>query len=655
MAGVTYRPEIDGLRALAVIPVVLFHLDVAWIGGGYLGVDVFFVISGFLISSIILSDYENNTFSFRRFWERRVRRIVPALMTMLLATSLAGACLLFRGDTVDFGVQGASAALSLANVAMYKLLGNYWGGSALESPFLHTWSLSVEEQFYLFYPLFLVSLLRFARQLAPAALAMVAACSFLLYLHGARVAPVATFYLLHTRAWELACGCLLAVATRGRRPRLPGVVASLLAQSGLVAVIASFVVFSEQGHFEGYLAVPVLGSVLVIAFGGERGSLVARILSLPILVSIGRISYSLYLWHWPVIVIGSQVQLPGGEAPRMRHLLLVLIALSILSYKYVEAPARRAAGPVVLRLCLALLVASLAASLYLQVRSPSYDVSRYSPVTWKGNLYKVNPIDSWDGRVGRRMEGIVAPPRPGSGADLHSSGGVIKRYGGSTPEVVVLGDSLALMWCGVIDSIAEEQGITVSFYAADGTSPFLDPPPGEPKGDSSFTAEQKRVFDRKRLEFIQEWRPKAVVIGASWGMYDIGQARGLVEFCGRVGAQVVLIDQPPILFFGDRNAVQYLASLKVFPQDGRRQYIRSSPRLMKLHAQGLEVIRALCREYPFCQPIPILDLFSDSQGRAWVLDGPQVLYIDDNHLSQEGAERARARIREGLRSAVSRP
>ncbi len=163
MARIQYRPEIDGLRAVAVVPVILFHMGFRWAAGGFIGVDVFFVISGFLISSILLDEFENKTFSFPGFWARRVRRIFPALMTMLLATSLISVFLPFKRDTVGFGFQGISSALSFANVTMRRQFPNYWGAGAYTTPFLHTWSLSVEEQFYLLYPLLLVFLLRLCR------------------------------------------------------------------------------------------------------------------------------------------------------------------------------------------------------------------------------------------------------------------------------------------------------------------------------------------------------------------------------------------------------------------------------------------------------------------------------------------------------------
>jgi len=157
---IRYRPEIDGLRAIAVIPVILFHMGFQWIPGGFIGVDVFFVISGFLITSIILQDVGQERFSYSDFWLRRIRRILPALMVMVFTISIVGSIVLYAPQISNLGEHGLAALLSLANIDFWLHAGNYWGASAKDSPFLHTWTLSVEEQFYLFFPFLLILLLR---------------------------------------------------------------------------------------------------------------------------------------------------------------------------------------------------------------------------------------------------------------------------------------------------------------------------------------------------------------------------------------------------------------------------------------------------------------------------------------------------------------
>ncbi len=342
----TYRAEIDGLRCLAVIPVILFHMGFTWIEGGYVGVDVFFVISGFLISTIILREVENESFTFKGFWARRVRRILPALIVMLTATLAMVSLYSFRGDSSRFAIQGAAAVLSFSNIALWKNTGSYWGTNAQNSPFLHTWSLSVEEQFYLIYPVFIFVLLRFARRALVPVMFSVTLFSFILYLFGSHYKPSATFYLLPTRIWELGCGCLLAIwqvqeqnanalTSYTRRH------SEALATAGLAAIIASYFVFSEDFWFPGHLAIPVLGTSLFIGFAnGSTGA--GRLLSLSPLVHIGKMSYSLYLWHWPVIVLVPVCFRSTRWVERTDCMLLLMTTLAYLSYRFVETPTRHA-------------------------------------------------------------------------------------------------------------------------------------------------------------------------------------------------------------------------------------------------------------------------------------------------------------------------
>ncbi|MEM8671745.1 MAG: acyltransferase [Planctomycetota bacterium] len=211
MAGIEYRPEIDGLRAFAVIPVILFHFGADWIPGGFVGVDVFFVISGFLITSILKRDLENGTFSIRDFWARRIRRILPAMIFVTACTLAVSHAFVFRPEQLKIGEQALASVLSLANVYFWRHTGDYWGTEAEQSPFLHAWSLSVEEQFYLFFPCILWLIYRYRpRWLQGFVLAGIVG-SLALFLWGVEAHPTATFYLLPTRIWELGAGSLLGL------------------------------------------------------------------------------------------------------------------------------------------------------------------------------------------------------------------------------------------------------------------------------------------------------------------------------------------------------------------------------------------------------------------------------------------------------------
>lgn len=262
MNAIEYRPEIDGLRAVAIVPVILFNLGAGWLPGGYLGVDVFFVISGFLITSILLREMTAGQFSFKRFWARRVRRIMPALLLVTVATLVATWILVFPPDRPAIGRQAAATLLSVANFYFWRFAGDYWGSQAEDSPFLHAWSLAVEEQFYVFFPVILSLIVRwFPRRIVVGLLAILVG-SLCLFIYGVQARPSATFYLLPTRAWELATGAVLAAMMHGpkgsvvARPE-----AAILAGVGLAATVAS------------YFVVPVLSVWAVVQPGDADGLL----------------------------------------------------------------------------------------------------------------------------------------------------------------------------------------------------------------------------------------------------------------------------------------------------------------------------------------------------------------------------------------------
>ena len=269
-SGTSYRREIDGLRACAVVPVVLFHLGAGWLPGGFLGVDVFFVISGFLITRILLRDIEAGTFSFTEFMVRRILRIVPAMLTMIVATLAVTWFFVFRPDQPGIGGQAVAALLSVANIYFWRTTGNYWGPQAEQSPLLHTWSLSVEEQFYLVAPLCLWILHRVAPQRLRPAILVATLASFGLFLFGLATGRVtSTFYLLHARAWELGAGCCLAAFPpsdhRGQSERAPW--RDAVGLLGLGLIFATFVLAPWAGPSLNWMAsLTVVGAVLVLAF-----------------------------------------------------------------------------------------------------------------------------------------------------------------------------------------------------------------------------------------------------------------------------------------------------------------------------------------------------------------------------------------------------
>lgn len=332
-----YRPEIDGLRTLAVVPVVLFHAGVPGITGGYVGVDVFFVISGFLITAIIAREIENGTFSILSFYERRARRILPALTMVVLAT-LAGALLVQTPPRLEeTAVSATAAAAFLSNVYFFLQL-DYFGVAAEYRPLLHTWSLAVEEQFYLIWPVLLI-LLGAARLRVRAVLVVaVLISSFVLSVWATSAYPGFSFYLLPTRAWELMLGAALALRMVPA-PRSRGL-AEIGGILGLALIAYAVFVFDKSTVFPGVAAlVPCLGAALIIWTGGSTW--VGRLLSLRPIVFIGLVSYSYYLWHWPPLALLRTVN-GSTDLPLMQALAISLLTfgLAVLSWRFVERPFR---------------------------------------------------------------------------------------------------------------------------------------------------------------------------------------------------------------------------------------------------------------------------------------------------------------------------
>ncbi|MBN8807525.1 MAG: acyltransferase [Sphingomonas sp.] len=333
-----YRPDIDGLRTIAVLPVVLFHAGLAGFGGGYVGVDVFFVISGFLITGILLRDIDRDSYSIANFYRRRIRRIFPALVAVVLTCLVLGWLVLTPEEYEKLGLSAVAVAAFVSNFYFWKSA-DYFDNAQAIRPLLHTWSLAVEEQFYIFFPPLFALLAKKRRTWVVPVLATIAVASLAIAAVLVYRKPSAAFYLPVTRTWELMLGSLLAIAPPtigGRRTR------SLAGMVGLLLILVPVFLFTSHTVFPGVSALPpVLGAALIIWSGAaEHVPTVARLLGTAPMTFIGRISYSLYLWHVPVFAFA--VYLTGAEMGL--GLAAGMIALSFVlawaSYRWIEMPFR---------------------------------------------------------------------------------------------------------------------------------------------------------------------------------------------------------------------------------------------------------------------------------------------------------------------------
>jgi peptidoglycan/LPS O-acetylase OafA/YrhL len=336
---VTYRSDIDGLRAIAVIAVILFHAGIGGFSGGYVGVDVFFVISGFLITRILRKDHEAGRFSIARFYERRARRILPALLVVLLATLAGGYVFLLPFQYGDLGKSTLATLAFVSNIKFWRGAG-YFDGAAEFTSLLHTWSLAVEEQFYIIFPLVLGVLLRIHPKWLGRLVAVTALLSLLLSTVGVYLSPSATFYLIPTRAWELLIGAALALdlVPRVRSPAAR----EWLAAGGLVAILAAVAFYTPLTHFPGASALlPCVGTALILHAGRDRPGFVARLLGAKVPVFVGLISYSLYLYHFPIFVFARFWTAGELAAPTILGCIILTFVLATLSWRFVERPFRQ--------------------------------------------------------------------------------------------------------------------------------------------------------------------------------------------------------------------------------------------------------------------------------------------------------------------------
>ena len=499
-----YRRDIDGLRAFAILSVLIYHAEPAWVPGGFIGVDVFFVISGYLISKIILGRLHAGTFSFADFYARRIRRIVPALLLVLLATFVAGWYCLFPDEYSMLGKHIAGGAGFLSNLILWKEAG-YFDPAAEFKPLLHLWSLGIEEQFYLIWPLLLAVSWKIRRG-PVAAMAAIAVVSFALNLawiadHGVRV-----FYLPITRFWELATGGLLAywhlAANSGPRAgyRRYAVSGALQSAAGLLMLLAAAFAFSRQDLYPGWrAAVPVLGTALLINAGAD-GLLNRCALSNKVMVFIGAISYPLYLWHWPLLSF-SHIIAGGDVSPAMTW---AAVAASFLlawaTYRFVERPIRRAASSPRVPLLLAGTLASIGIvglldfALLLPPRSDSLDIR---------NIVQASTARAFPGPHLRRI-----PGEPSDSA----------REQGSGPYTVLfMGDSQIEQYYPRIDRLVSRapQGAVHVLYSSQGGCP---PVPGVHEDHrplcKGLVEQGMRLAARPEVD--------AVVIDADWAGYFMG-------------------------------------------------------------------------------------------------------------------------------------
>jgi peptidoglycan/LPS O-acetylase OafA/YrhL len=644
-----YRPEIDGLRTIAVLAVILFHLNSNFLIGGYYGVDVFFVISGYLIIGILIRDIRNNNFKMSKFWIRRVKRILPLLLTVIITTTLVLPFVIFRPTFNDTLNDIIPSIFSYFNFHAFFNFGDYWRHQATHSFFLHTWSLSIEEQFYIIFPLLLFILNKYFKFfLVP--LIIITFISLGLFIYFVYRKPELTFYMLPFRIWELSIGGIIACLPLSmKRHKKLG---SLFPILGLALIFISFIFASK--NISRIAILPVIGSFLIIYYGGKK-DITGRLLSSPIFVHLGKLSYSLYLWHWPIIVLFNNLQFKFiGISKFYIYLTLVLITyiLSFLSYKLIETKLRyNPKTPKIVLMGIGLCVLLIAFFKFSNFNI--YYHSLYHQQTNYLEYYDVTPKQSLLEKENPLIYNVILPKRMESYNDAYKSQGIVNLVNNNYPKVLVLGDSHGVMWAKTLQEATEELQLSSSIYTTDASRPFFNIKDLENQnGNLYFTKKERIDYAKSVISNINRWKIKILIIACRWETFtdnDKVHFEDLIVYLKEENIKILVMNQPPqISIMEDCNAVQFISYLRINPTKGFNTISLSQEKIIKSNKYLVD----LSHKY---SNIIVFDVFKRlySNNHAKITYNKDVLYFDDDHLSYSCTQLFKEDLKNVLKNCVN--
>ncbi|MFG1202568.1 acyltransferase family protein [Xanthobacter aminoxidans] len=656
-----YRPDIDGLRAVAVVVALLFHAHIPPFRGGFIGVDIFFVLSGYLITSILYNDMMKGEFSLVDFYDRRIRRIFPALFVVLPVTTLIAAVLLMPRQMVLFAQSIIPSALFYANIHFQGLM-NYFGPQADETPLLHLWSLAVEEQYYIFFPLLMFAFLKTGgrivlgpRRMAILGFLFIAIVSGVYAELSARTQPTASFFLLQSRAWELLVGALLALV---HMPKVSDKTAGWIGVAGLLAIVVPVFAYSHDMIFPGLSAAPIVFGTAAVIYAGtlNPAGYANFLLSRPKVVYVGRISYALYLWHWPLLVFGKTYMGRALTYFEAGGVLIVAFIFASLSLKYVETPLRHAGSLGGKRR------ARFAAGIMAMAMTLAVGVlfERLG-----GGFYPISPLGA---RAEAAMEdrspfsrSCNNSPTHFSPATLHPASACSVGPGAAKGEydVVVWGDSHAgASFIGIAEQVAA-LGHTARLQTMAGCPPLIG---GQVHRDGvpNWTC---AAFNAEVLEEIRRTKPKVAVLVSRWALWttkagpaftltsdevpgggvrskEVSQKvlphmldRTLKELSG-LGIHVVLIGQGPEFI---RSPGRCVAEKEFYNRKLGNCLEVPTGAAEKVIGIGNEMITKAAATYPGASTFLLSDVFCRN-GTCRAGEGERFYYVDADHLSAAGAQ-----------------
>lgn len=621
LESVAYRRDVDGLRAIAVLLVILYHAKIGF-PGGFLGVDIFFVISGYLITGILIRDIAAEKFSLLSFWTRRIRRILPASLAMIIVTLIIGIFFLLPKDILELSRSALASLAIAANFFFWRTTG-YFDGSVELKPLLHMWSLSVEEQFYLLYPLYLMlfppnNLLRKSMFLA-----MFAGC-LIVGLYGHAFHQSAAFYLLPCRAWELLLGGALHLVPQNKTLR--PLQNNMLTCLGLSSILAtSWIPHESWPRLLPPSLIPCLGTCLILANTNDHKSWVGQLLSHKLPVFVGTISYSLYLWHWPILAylkhLETDLLFDVGTWHYRLFAVIFIFIVAYVSWRLVEQPFRHGNGRLTNRNCV-LAVATM--SLILLVLGATGIVtsglpSRFDPQV----LAYANATGNHTGRFGRTMNAHDVEQ-----ADLYAFGAK-----DSEKKVLILGDSQAMVVLEALSKIPAAQHIRFDQATRFATAPLI--------GFDHLAIwrnDGAPEFCDAVYRHIHSAEYSCIVLFATWENYVEWQTfpealRISFEKLKESKSNIILVLPHPDQGIHVPNALSSAARLgKPVDKIGVPLSVRE---------KTIETLRELLARYRFTslEVIDPIRVLTDKDGIVRAeLDG-QALYSDNFHLSTDGARK----------------
>ena len=623
-----YRPDIDGLRALAVISVILFHNGIPGFDGGYVGVDVFFVISGYLITQLLEeSRDESAPRRLATFYVRRMRRILPALLATCLVTAIVAVALFTPDQLVNVGKFLAATPVMLSNVATWTR-GDYFAPGVRQLPLSHLWSISVEEQFYLVYPLLLIAITRYRLPYRRLTLVVFASLSLALCVWASHRAPEANYVFAPTRAWELLLGGMLTI---GGVPRIGNrIAAEGLAVAGLLGIAIAVHFYTSAIRYPGTAAMlPCMATAALLATGsGPRPALVNRMLSWPPLVFVGLISYSLYLWHQPLLVFANYYYIAPLRPAATAALLVATLLVATASWRFIERPVR------------ARILMKSTRTLLVGVGVGSAGILLAGLVLWNS--------DGFPQRFPPQTRGLIvsmtATPelvRCVEEVSLEQvRAGRVCNYGPGdpSPKVLLWGDSHALAMMPAVKELAKAHGMHVYFVAKYNCLPLFAPS-NPTKIDTATDRYGCANFNTAVLEAVTRLEPELIILDGAWAageppprVPDI--AAGIEQTVSRVGhhsRSICVVFAVPMLKYAVSDAL-FVARRRHIPDDFLRV---SRADALAQHRDMEHDMRAVAERSGLTLVDP-KDALCPADSCLYKADD-RSLYFDDSHLSVYGA------------------